>query len=1057
MGDAVTAPDASGRAATPEAAERDPERVRSFIGLAVARVGPRAFDVVHGTFLALLVGERTGSALLAALALTAHRMVLWLVLPLTGRLSDRTRSRFGRRAPYLGGGLVVMGVGTWSYTVIDGYWLLVGAILVVRLANTTRLIASLAVVPETFGRSRLLRAIVAIALAGMVVSLSVRLTVIATWDEGDPGTWATSFRLAAGLMVVAGIAVLVLVRDGAAARELASRPVANRPWRERIAEVLEVPNARVLLAVAFLAVAASGATGRLVPLFNREELGAGGAEQSTAILAAAVLGGVVSLPGALLLLRRFDRLTLALMGPLAASVGAAAHLAVTDLWQSVLIGVVTGAFGLASFLALLPMLLQLLPRSGGMGERLGLAMGPFALVGVASTYASAFAIDRVDSYRVMWIFPLVLGLVQAAAMTRLVVPPWSRRVRFALPRMGRRTGGSRSGRGGLFTGEVDVDDVDATVLFEVARRILGNPYEPPRHRPRDEPAQVAAARRVLTVSRATGSDEVAEVADLVDDDMVLLDHGEVLDGQGAALERLAGPAWELAPGHDWRAARVADDVVTLEEVPVHADGGVQVEVGLADGRVVRVERRSVPSPAQVADAHVAALGYPVPVARHLPPAPRRHRWVRTAETLAVAVGELGTVMVRGAIGQQVPPVEVARGLSKAFNRLGGGYAKLGQVIASSPSLVGEDVADALRATLDQGPVVPVRRVRSVIAADLGRPVRELFAEVDPEPLGRASIAVVHRARTVDGRDVAVKVVRPGIERTLVTDLALMEPLLRAATRAIGARTAGPLLQVLDGFRRQVAEELDLTNERRAMVHHRALLAEMDLPGVVIPEPVEALSGARVLTMELLDGVAVDDVDGIGDLGRDPGPVLEQVVKAWFTAAVRSGTFHGDVHAGNLMLLTDGRIALIDWGIVGRLDPATHAFFRHLIAAGLGDEDAWDDIGAHLLSILGPGLAGTGIGADDLLALVRPSLEAVLTRPFGEVSLGTVLADAQRAAAERRAGRRRSGRRRPTAPPFNRGVFLLGKQLLYFERYGRMHLGEVALLSDEDFFRRLLVP
>jgi predicted unusual protein kinase regulating ubiquinone biosynthesis (AarF/ABC1/UbiB family) len=256
-----------------------------------------------------------------------------------------------------------------------------------------------------------------------------------------------------------------------------------------------------------------------------------------------------------------------------------------------------------------------------------------------------------------------------------------------------------------------------------------------------------------------------------------------------------------------------------------------------------------------------------------------------------------------------------------------------------------------------------------------------------------------------------------------------------------------------------------------MEHYRSLLANIDLPGVVVPEPFPELSARRVLTMELLDGVAIDDLSAIESFGVDPGPVVEQAVKAWFVTGIVYGTFHGDVHAGNLMLLRDGRIALIDWGIVARLDPATHAFFRQLIAGSLGDEAAWDEIAAFFAQMLGPVLARAELEPAELTRMLRPRIEAMLTQPFGQMSLGALISENQREAAEAEGdqlssfrARRSEARRnrgpdrdpvRGAVPPFNRGLFLLGKQLMYFERYGRMYLQDVSILEDREFFRTLV--
>ncbi|HVF32187.1 MAG TPA: MFS transporter, partial [Acidimicrobiales bacterium] len=696
----------------------DRERVRNFAGLALARVGPRAFEVVHGTFLTLLVGARTGSAFMAAFALTAHRLLVWLVYPLAGRVSDSTRGRLGRRAPFLGGGLLIMGAATWSYTVLGGYWPLFLAVLVARIASTVRQLAGIVVVPETFGRSRWLRALVAIFVVGTVVSLSVRATAIATWDEADPTTWAISFRMAAAFMLAAGIAVLLLVRDTAPARKLAERPPPKEPWRDRVHEILEVPNARILLAGLFLTVATSGATARLAPLFFREELGAGGGEQSAAIVAGGALGLFVSVPAGVWMAGRFTRKQLAVIGPLAGAIGAAAHLVLTDIWQSVAIGVVTGAFGIAAFLALLVLYLQLLPRSGGMGERLGLSAGPFALVGVLSTYLAAVTVDVAGSYRVMWLFPTVLGIGHAALMTRLWVPEWSSRadLRGIGARISRRRAERRRDRSGsrsLFQGEVDVDDVDASAFFEVARHALGNPYTPPRDLGSDEPELATNARRVLGVGTAPDAGEVAAVATLLHDDAVLLD-GSTHDGQTAVLAELCGPRWEPEPNSTWRLTEAGGTSISFQAVPPPAEGEVEVEVTFdSSGRVIRIARHTRPTLAQQADDHARGLGFPVPVAVDLShPDPWRRR-ARVIATFWVIARHLGMVIVRRSLGRPNPPVKVARGLRRVFERLGGGYVKFGQLVASSPSLFGEDVAEEFRTTLDAGPVVPIAEVKAL--------------------------------------------------------------------------------------------------------------------------------------------------------------------------------------------------------------------------------------------------------------------------------------------------------------------------------------------------------
>ena len=465
--------------------------------------------------------------------------------------------------------------------------------------------------------------------------------------------------------------------------------------------------------------------------------------------------------------------------------------------------------------------------------------------------------------------------------------------------------------------------------------------------------------------------------------------------------------------------------------------------------------------------------------------PSRRMRARRAARLAVSASRhLGPLVARRVRRRPVAQRDLAPRLRHVFEDLGATFLKYGQLIASAPTLFGEDMAAEFRATLDTGPPMSLEEVRAAVAAELGRPPEEVFATFDAEPLGRASLAVVHRASTHEGRTAAVKVLRPGIEETIATDLALMERLFRVVARQL-PDLGGPLTDLLQGLRLQLSEELDLRNEAAIMRYFRELPGRSDLPLVAVPEPYAELSGRRVLTMEFLDGFPVDDLARIAELDLDPRPVVEQVVKAWFMTGVRGGIFHGDVHAGNIMLLRDGRIALIDWGIVGRLDAETHQLFRKFIAGGLGDEAALDDVVEYFRDQYQPIAEKLGLPQDALLQMFRQQAKEIMTRPFGEVSLAELMllpqqevnrarrqAEAERlgltddeAARRLRTLRGRARRwrelrrlRREAAvemPAIDHGMVLLGKQLAYFERYGKLYLADVPLLHDPVFFGALL--
>lgn len=424
----------------------------------------------------------------------------------------------------------------------------------------------------------------------------------------------------------------------------------------------------------------------------------------------------------------------------------------------------------------------------------------------------------------------------------------------------------------------------------------------------------------------------------------------------------------------------------------------------------------------------------------------------------------------------LPATDVARPLRGVCQDLGGTFIKFAQLVASSPGLFGEGVAQEFRFSLDTGPPVPFDAVREVIEADLGMDLGEAFAGLDPDPIGRASIAVVHRGRLHDGREVAVKVLRPGIELSVAADLRLMVPLAEIVAKETGEQIAGSVLQLLDGLRQQLSEELDLRNEARALGHFGRLMAEAGFERIVVPEPHRRLSGPRVLTMELLEGVAIDDLAKVADLGFDPEPLVEEVVRAFFTTTVRWGAFHGDLHAGNMLLLTDGRLGIIDWGIVGRLDPDTHRFVVRLLDAVLGDEAAWPAITAHLTRVYGRAIqVGLGLDDEQLTAFLRGIVEPALTRPFGEVSIASMLEAPLVQAAKARGARaharslgpvllrletnRRTRRIAQEAgglmSEFTRGTFLLAKQFMYFERYGKLFAADRPILADREFLASLV--
>ena len=467
----------------------DRSRVRSFIGISIGLVGPRANLAVSGVLITLYVQHRASGALAVTFALTANRLLSWLTYPVAGRLSDRTRSRVGRRTPYMAGSLIVLGASTWMFTVVQGYWMLVLFIVIAGQAAAVFTLTNVAVVPEVFGRSRWLKALVLTTVLGTVVSLAIKATVVTTWKQNDPATWNLPFQVAAVVMVLVGVAVLVLVREAPTSRFGAAvdRGQRARPARQELQDILAGPNAKVLVAGSLLFWSGVGSTLYVAILFFQRVLHAGAGAQTIAGLATGIpvffIGIGLGVPVSRILTRR----QLAIGAPLVGAVLAGVQYFDTHIWQAVVLSYLGAPFIGAYLIALAPMLLQLLPRSGGLGERLGILLSPFNLVGVVLAYIAAAVVDATGNYRLIWLFPAATGIAHAVVNCWLKFPPR----RSSEPDMVKRLwewsivqAESLSETGivsGLLAapllGVVTKEDADSAVVVDLARTILGNPYE----------------------------------------------------------------------------------------------------------------------------------------------------------------------------------------------------------------------------------------------------------------------------------------------------------------------------------------------------------------------------------------------------------------------------------------------------------------------------------------------------------------------------------------------------------------------------------------------------
>ncbi len=282
----------------------------------------------------------------------------------------------------------------------------------------------------------------------------------------------------------------------------------------------------------------------------------------------------------------------------------------------------------------------------------------------------------------------------------------------------------------------------------------------------------------------------------------------------------------------------------------------------------------------------------------------------------------------GRVRESGPPGER---LAHALEQLGPAYIKLGQMLATRPDIVGGDVAAALEHLQDRLPPFSDAEARAMVTDSLGRPVESLFSFFG-EPVAAASIAQVHRAITSDGVDVAVKVLRPGIEDLFRRDLEAVALFARLAESVSAEARRLRLIALMKTLAASVALELDLRMEAAAaseLYDRTRGDAEFRVPHVDWSR-----TATRVLTSEWIDGISIRDAQALRAAGYDPKKIALTLMRSFLTQALRDGFFHADMHPGNLFLDKTGRLVAVDFGIMGRLDAGMRRFMAGTLAGFL---------------------------------------------------------------------------------------------------------------------------
>jgi len=270
--------------------------------------------------------------------------------------------------------------------------------------------------------------------------------------------------------------------------------------------------------------------------------------------------------------------------------------------------------------------------------------------------------------------------------------------------------------------------------------------------------------------------------------------------------------------------------------------------------------------------------------------------------------------------------------ARLLGELGPTFIKLGQVLSMRSDLLPREYVVALTTLQDRAPVIPIEDVKRVIEEGLGRPVDEIFASFDDEPLATASIAQTHRATTQEGRQVVVKVQRPGIGQTMRGDLDLLYLAARGLEAGIDDLRLISVSSIIAEFEKALLRELNFSAELANLVRMGQLLR--DTKGIIVPEPIAELSCRTVLVMQYFAGVSVRELEPKSERAKD---VIVKLLDAMTKGILVDGFFHGDPHAGNILVGEDGTICLLDLGLVGTLSPEQREDIITLVLGTIVDD------------------------------------------------------------------------------------------------------------------------
>lgn len=332
-------------------------------------------------------------------------------------------------------------------------------------------------------------------------------------------------------------------------------------------------------------------------------------------------------------------------------------------------------------------------------------------------------------------------------------------------------------------------------------------------------------------------------------------------------------------------------------------------------------------------------------------------------------------------------------LAAALEKLGPAFIKLGQVASTRSDILGEEMAEDLSRLRDRLPPFSAAIARATVEEELHAPVGSLFKTFDDTPVAAASIAQVHKALTMDGREVAVKILRPDIEKAFARDLDLLFWLAEIATHRLSGWERFKPFEIVRTLKESVFFELDLRLEAAA-ANELAENAAKHEPGLRVPAIDWNLTSRRVLTMEWVDGIPLSDVESIKRNGFSTDDILAKASRSLFTQVFKDGFFHADLHPGNLFVDKNGDLVVVDFGIMGRLDWKSRLYMVEILR-GFLDGDYRHVAEVHFTAGYVPAGKSVEAFAQACMAVAKP----ITGRPLNEISVAKLLGQMFRIAAE----------------------------------------------------------